>query len=753
MPLVRRQGLTLVMLLTGLLVLFLAIVRPHLSPTWMPTQKEKPNRLVGESSPYLLQHAYNLVDWYPWGEEAFQRARREQKPIFLSVGYSTCHWCHVMERESFSNQKIADILNRLFISVKVDREERPDVDKVYMAFIQATTGGGGWPMSVFLTPELKPFFGGTYFPPKPRGGQPGFAQLLQEVASAWEKNRGQINDLAHRITEQLRQLSVAPAESLQLPVRATLDRAFDWYRSSFDREWGGFGRAPKFPRPVNFFFLHRYARLSGKSEALEMSLKTLRQMARGSLYDHLGGGFHRYSTDERWFLPHFEKMVYDQALLAIAYLEAFQLSQDPQMAQVARGIFTYLLQQMRDRSGGFFSAEDADSAQPGKTEAEKVEGAFYVWSYQDIERLLGDDTAPFAAFYGVKPAGNVAKDPFGEFTKKNLLYKSRELEAVAQEFALSPQELQSLLKRGREKLFKHRRARPRPLLDDKILASWNGLVISALARGGQVLGDDEYITAARQAARFLLDRLYRSQNKQLLRRSRQGQVGIPGFVDDYVFVAQGLLDLYETTFESEWLLRSFDLMETAGRLFLDTRQGGFFQTSGEDPSILLRQKEDYDGAEPAPSSVAALTLLRLGQISGSGQLTELGNQSIQAFRSRLKAHPSAMPLLLAALHFQSVKPKQILIVGDRTSPDTRALLKQVHQRFLPNKVIVLADGGEAHRRLASSLEVLSQLQRIGGKATAYVCRDYVCNLPTNSPAELGRQLDQTVPPTQTSPGR
>ncbi len=707
-----------------------------------PVEKGKANRLIHEKSPYLLQHAYNPVNWYPWGEQAFQQARKEDKPIFLSIGYSTCHWCHVMERESFSNLEIAAIMNEHFVCIKVDREERPDVDSVYMAFVQTTTGRGGWPMSVFLTNDLKPFYGGTYFPPQQRAGRPGFPQVLRAIHQQWSDDREKILDSADRITERLRKRQLLSSKD-DTSVAEILKKAYQWYERNFDKNLGGFGSAPKFPRPVNLQFLLYYsARLKITGPAAEMTLETLRAMAGGGINDHLGGGFHRYSTDERWFLPHFEKMLYDQAQLVVAYLEAYQISGDPVLAAAARNTLEYVLRDMANPEGGFYSAEDADSLL-GFDSEEEAEGSFYVWSEEEIRRHLdGKSAQVFVRLFGVKPEGNVARDPFSEFKNKNVLYQARSLEEVAAELNITVAQVGEHRERARRILFQLREKRPRPLRDDKILTSWNGLMISALAKASQVLEDGRYLEEARKAARFIRINLYDAESGTLHRRYRAGEAGIPGFLDDYAFLIQGLIDLYETSLEEEWLLWSMDLAERMQNSFWDERQAGFFSTTGQDKSVLLRMKDRYDGAEPSPNSVALLNLIRLGNLGGEERLLEKVRLFSRAFAGLLKQGPQAMPLMLVALSRVESKPKQIFLAGQREAADTTALLKEVHRRYLPHRVVFLADGGRAHKRLASRIEVLDSFRAINGRATAYVCENYVCRLPTSDPAVLGELLER-----------
>ncbi|MBA2432467.1 MAG: thioredoxin domain-containing protein, partial [Chthoniobacterales bacterium] len=591
------------------------------------------NRLASEKSPYLLQHADNPVDWLPWGEEAFARARTEQKPIFLSVGYSTCHWCHVMAHESFEEEATAEIMNREFVNIKVDREERPDVDRVYMTFVQATTGHGGWPMSVWLTPDLKPFVGGTYFPPEDRFGHPGFKKVLQRIAHAWKQDHENIAQQGTQIVEALQEAASQPSGAAELTA-ATFEAAYRQIARSYDAHEGGFGSAPKFPRPVLLHFLFRiYGReregSTGK-QALEMNLHTLRKMAAGGLHDHLGGGFARYSVDQFWHVPHFEKMLYDNAQLAVAYTDAFQITREPLFENVTRDILEYVLRDMTAPEGGFYSAEDADSTiEQGKPA--HAEGAFYVWTEREIDDSLGSDAALFKEFYGVEPQGNApaGADPHGEFAGKNILILRKEPGEAEEE----------VLARGRARLLEIRAKRPRPHLDDKIITAWNGLMISGFARAAQVLQEDRYAAAAERAAQFIRTHLYHAQTRTLVRNYRGGPSAVEGFADDYAFLIQGLLDLYEASFRVEWVQFALELQETQDRLFWDAEQGGYFSGTGNDPSILLRLKEDNDGAEPAASSVAALNLLRLAQIRGDAALRERAEKTIAAFSATLTRVP------------------------------------------------------------------------------------------------------------------
>jgi uncharacterized protein len=706
------------------------------------------NRLSGEKSPYLLQHAQNPVDWYPWGEEAFAKARREKKPIFLSIGYSTCHWCHVMAHESFESPATAAIMNREFVNIKVDREERPDVDRVYMTFVQATTGHGGWPMSVWLTPDLQPFVGGTYFPPEERYGQPAFNSVLEKIASAWRRDAEKIATQGSRIVEALREAQGANHGASGAPGLAVLAAAYEQFSSNYDAQEGGFGNAPKFPHPVALNFLARfYARDRDGEEAgraLEMHSFTLRKMAAGGMNDHLGGGFHRYSVDRAWHVPHFEKMLYDQAQLTMAYLDGFQMTGDHEHETVVRDVLDYVARDMTSAEGGFFSAEDADSLEAAEESnsghAVKREGAFYVWTKEEIDSALGEDREVFAFHYGIEPEGNApsGSDPHKEFERKNILIQRHTVGHTAAHFKESEEKIRQVLERCRETLLALRSKRPRPHLDDKIIAAWNGLMISAYARAAAVLGENRYLVAAERAADFLLSELY--DGKILYRSYREGRSEVHGFADDYAFAVQGLLDLYEASFDVKWLKIAVELQEAQDRLFLDQEKGGYFSTSGNDKNVVLRMKDENDGAEPAPSSVAALNLLRLAQIENRPEWREQAEKTIGAFGATLTRFPSAMPQMLVALDALSSRPRQIVIAGKATGSDTRALLAEVHRHFSPNKIVLLADEGEGQKYLGQKLEAIRAMKMANKKATAYVCENFRCAAPVTDPAELREML-------------
>jgi uncharacterized protein YyaL (SSP411 family) len=735
----------------GILALTWLVTSTHTGAEPTPAPSENTNRLAHEKSPYLLQHAHNPVDWYPWGEEAFAKARRENKPIFLSVGYSTCHWCHVMAHESFESEEVAAIMNREFVNIKVDREERPDVDRVYMTFVQATTGGGGWPMSVWLTPDLKPFVGGTYFPPDDRYGQPGFKKVLERIATAWKENHEKIVEQGGKILTALRESQAgAPGES-KIDAKI-LDAAYEQIARNYDPKEGGFGNAPKFPRPVTLNFLSRVYARAPKSEvgkhALEMDLLTLRKMAAGGMHDQIGGGFHRYSVDRYWHVPHFEKMLYDQAQLAAAYLDAFQITPDRQYESVARDILDYVARDMTSKEGGFFSAEDADSpviagiGDPGHSET--AEGAFYVWTKKEIDSALGDAAEIFNFHYGVQSHGNAPEgsDPQDEFRGKNILIQRHTVAETAQHFRKPEDAVRDLLRQSRERLFAIRNKRPRPHLDDKIIAAWNGLMISAYARGARVLDEPRYLEIGARAAHFIRKQLWDASRKILYRNYREGRSGIEGFADDYAFVIQGLLDLYEASFDIEWLKLAVELQETQDRSFFDEKQGGYFTTSGKDASVLLRMKDDNDSAEPAASSVAALNLLRLSQFRDDPAAAgaERARKTIDAFAATLSHFPSAMPQMLVAIDYSLSKPRQIVIAGKKDSPETKAILREVHRHFLPDTILLLADGAEGQKYLGDKNEGIRAMSMVDGKPAAYVCENFTCKVPVTDPKALSELL-------------
>ncbi len=705
--------------------------------------EKQPNQLIDEKSPYLLQHAYNPVDWHPWGEEAFKKARDEQKPIFLSIGYSTCHWCHVMEEESFSNPDIAKIMNEHFVSIKVDREERPDVDHVYMGAVMRMTGSGGWPLSAFLTPDLKPFFGGTYFPPDDRWGRPGFATVLQTIAQRWKDNRAQILSSGDIVTSALQtEMGQMAGISQDLGI-STLQRAYEELRGIFDEEDGGFGSAPKFPRSHALSFLLRYWKRTGESHALSMVEQTLQAMARGGMYDHLGGGFHRYSTDAKWRVPHFEKMLYDQAILAKTYLEAYQATRNPFYERIAREVFEYVLRDLSDKRGAFHSAEDADSAADAARPRLKSEGAFYIWSEAELaSQLKPEEMKIFRHYYGIQTQGNALHDPHGEFGGKNILFAAHNTEDTAAATGKKPHEVEETLKEARRRLSEIRNKRLRPHLDDKILTDWNGLMISSLAFGARVLKDERYKKAAQAAADFILKEL-KTKDGQLLHRYRDGEAAITGFIEDYAFFTHGLFDLYEATYDPRYLEEASAFLDKMRELFWDSENGGFFFTPENGEALITRSKEVYDGAIPSGNSVAALSLMRVGRLTMNREMENLGQSTLDAFSRMLERSPSNFPQMLMALDFAVGPTREVVIAGDEQAKETQALIEIVHERFLPNKVSALrpASGPIAEQIVKISPFLKEQLP-LKGQSTVYVCKQYVCDLPTTDPNKLKRMLEE-----------
>jgi uncharacterized protein YyaL (SSP411 family) len=701
------------------------------------------NRLARERSPYLLQHAGNPVDWYAWGDEAFEKARRENKPIFLSIGYSTCHWCHVMEHESFENPAIADALNADFVSIKVDREERPDVDRVYMTFVQSTTGSGGWPMTVFLTPELKPFFGGTYFPPSSRWGRPGFIDLLGELARVWKHDRARVDYAAAELFDRLKAVAGADGRSQAESTVAGVDalaEGVEQFQMVFDRRRGGFGDAPKFPRPSELLFLLREHARTGAQPPLTMVTDTLRAMALGGMRDHVGGGFHRYSVDGDWRVPHFEKMLYDQAQLAIAYLEAAQAARNDFFAAVAEDTIAYVLRDLRDPAGGFYSAEDADS-QPAEGGSKK-EGAFYVWSAGEIDVLLGADADAVRKRFGIEMDGNAPNDPHGEFTGQNILYTSQPIDDIAARTGRSADDILAALQRARQAMFDARAKRPRPHLDDKVITAWNGMMIAALARAARVLPDRpaarSWLDAARGAAEFIRARLWQPTTGTLLRRYRDGEAGIAAYAEDYACLIWGVLELFQADGDPRWLAWARELQQRQDALFRDAQEGGWFSTTGDDPTVLLRLKEDYDGAEPSASSVSVHNLLALAHLTGDEDARHKVERTLGRYGPRAGRAARAIPLMLAALSAWHAGAAQIVVVG--SADGAAPLLAEVARHYLPFAIVVPVTPGDPQRELASALPFIGAMQMRDGRATAYVCRDFACREPVTAVEALAAQL-------------
>ncbi|HIP83220.1 MAG TPA: thioredoxin domain-containing protein [Desulfocapsa sulfexigens] len=726
---------TIFLLLTTLLIL--PVGQVHGENTGVGMKNSQANHLLHEKSPYLQQHAYNPVNWYPWGTEALELARKEDKPIFLSIGYSTCHWCHVMAHESFEDQVIADFLNANFVSIKVDREERPGIDQIYMAATRAMTGGGGWPMSLFLLPDTKPFYAGTYFPPQSAHGRPGFMEILQAIHTAWRTDRVTLSLTADQVTAHIQKKTQSGSEEVDA---AWLKKGFTQIAESYEPKYGGFGQSPKFPRPVVMDFLLRYYKSTGVTEARDMSLVTLERMAAGGMYDQIGGGFHRYSVDGQWRIPHFEKMLYDQSQLVLQYLSAYQLNGNPLYKQVAVETLDYVLRDMQDKNGGFYSAEDADSENPYNPE-EHSEGAYYLWTEEELDGELTQDEATIVKpFYGVQKGGNALHDPQNEFTGCNILYQKYDLVEVARKAGVSEEKAQILLQTAREKLLTKREKRTAPHLDDKIITAWNGLMISAFAKAAVVLGEKRYLVAANRATDFLLGNLI--EDGELKRRFRDGEAKYPAGLADYSFLIQGLLDLYHATHDLSRLQQAVKLSQKQIAEFSD-EQGGFYDTP-ESADLLARLKEAYDGAEPSGNSVSVLNFLRLSVLVGNQEWEGIAQKSINSFVAILAKYPPAMPLMLSAMAFQMDKAKQIVIVGTKGDAETELLLHEVHSRYLPNSTLILADSGENQNFLEKELQFLKTATKIAGKATAYVCEDFTCKMPVNTPEELGLLLDGKI---------
>jgi hypothetical protein len=683
-----------------------------------------PNRLALEKSPYLQQHADNPVDWYPWGDAAFEKAQRDDQPIFLSIGYATCHWCHVMAHESFENGMVAGALNDGFVSIKVDREERPDLDQIYMAVCQAMTGGGGWPLNLFLTPDGKPFFAGTYFPREQRMGMPGFLDIVAQIAQLWKTDRGRLFKIGADITHALQPRGDAAAHQQPLDVNI-LKKAYDQLSRAFDPRWGGFGKAPKFPTPHHLTFLLRWYRRTQDVSALDMVERTLVEMRKGGIFDQVGYGFSRYSVDERWLVPHFEKMLYDQALLAMAYLEACQATGKKLYGEAAREIFTYVLRDMTAPDGGFYSAEDADS--------EGREGWFYLWTPDEVHRVLGPELGElFCRYYDISSAGNFEHG-------KNIAHITSPMQSFAEQRGLQLEELQRLLEDARNRLHAAREERVHPLKDDKILTSWNGLMIAALAKGYQVLGDSAYAAAAGKAANFLLETM-RDPSGRLLRRYRDGQVAYRGYLDDYTFLVWGLLDLYEAAFDIRYLEEALRLNGEMLELFWDEPNGGCFFTAHDGEQLIVRDKDIYDGAVPSGNSVAALNLLRLSRMTGDVSLEQKAERMLQAFSGLVGDYPMAYTQFLNAVEFALGPAQEIVIAGDPASPVTKEMQAVVQRAFLPNRVLLFKPVGAEGERLAAVCAYAQSLHPVDRQPTAYICENYACQKPITAIDQLRQSL-------------
>jgi uncharacterized protein YyaL (SSP411 family) len=693
-------------------------------------KQRKRNRLVLEKSPYLLQHADNPVDWYPWGDEAFEKAARENKLIFLSIGYSTCHWCHVMAHESFEDPEVARLMNAVFVSIKVDREERPDIDMLYMNVCQMMTGGGGWPLTIIMTPDREPFFAGTYIPRETRYGRPGLLELIPRIREIWATRKNEVLDSARQIIAALREAAQSvPGEDLDTD---TLRLAYEQLRERFDKDHGGFGGAPKFPTAHNLTFLLRYWKRTGEGEALEMVEKTLQAMRRGGVYDQVGFGFHRYATDRRWLVPHFEKMLYDQALLAAVYIEAFQATGKEEYAETARELYAYVLRDMTDKGGGFYSAEDADS--------EGEEGKFYLWTPGEIKEALAPEEADLVIkVFNITEGGNFLEDATEAEIGRSILHLSHPISEAAAGSNMSLPELGRRLEMAREKLFAYRQKRIHPLKDDKVLTDWNGLMIAALAKGSRALDEPEYARAAANAIEFIFDKMLDS-NGQLLHRYREGEAVVPGHLDDYAFLIHGLIELYETTFEVDYLKKALVLNGYLLDHFWDDKNGGFYFTADDGEGLLIRQKEIYDGAIPSGNSIAMLNLLRLAGLTADLHLEEKAVVLGRAFVENVRQMPSAYTQLMVAVDFAVGPSFEVVIAGDRRAKETREMLQAAHNRFIPNGVIIFVPPPPEASEIKRIAPFTADHNMLEGKATAYVCMNHECKLPVTDTAGMLARL-------------
>jgi uncharacterized protein len=680
------------------------------------------NRLAKEKSPYLLQHADNPVDWYPWEPEAFQKAEKENKPIFLSIGYSTCHWCHVMAHESFQDPNIATLMNNAFVSIKVDREERPDIDMLYMSVCQMMTGSGGWPLTIIMTPDKEPFFAGTYIPRETRFGQQGMVELIPRINEIWSTRKDEVLDSASQITAALQDATLRE-QGEELNEEA-LNLAYKQLSERYDNEYGGFGGEPKFPTPHNLLFLLRYWKRTNNGKALAMVEKTLQALRRGGIYDQVGFGFHRYSTDRRWLVPHFEKMLYDQALLSVAYIETFQATGNEEYSGTAREIFTYVLRDMTGSEGGFYSAVDADS--------EGEEGKFYLWNYNEVKQILTPEEADFAVkVYNIENDGNFSDDISGNKIERNILHMAKTHREMACELNMSVTEFHKTLESVRQKLLAQRNKRVHPNKDEKILTDWNGLMIAALAVGARVLNGPLYVNAAKCAARFIFSKMF-SPDGQLLHRFYDGESAVDANLDDYAFLIQGLLELYETTFDVDYLKNALKLNEYLLRHFWDDKNGGFFFASDVSEDLFIRQKEIYDGAVPSGNSIAMLNLLRLGRITADSNFEQKASGLSRAFSKNVRNAPSAYAQLMVAVEFALGPSYEVVIAGDQQAVDTAKMLQAIRRKFIPNKIVIFLPMSSDLSEISGISPFTKYQSTIDGKTIAYVCVDYKCKLPTTN---------------------
>jgi uncharacterized protein len=686
------------------------------------TQKHT-NRLSNESSPYLLHHAHNPVDWYPWGEEAFAKSRLEDKPILLSVGYNSCHWCHVQMVESFENDAIAQLMNENFVCIKVDREERPDIDTIYMNAVQMMTGHGGWPMTVFLTPDLKPFYGGTYYPPVDRQGMPGFPRVLLAMAEAYKTKREDVASSADSITAELQKTNRF-YPTTEMLTSEVFNEAYSALYAGFDKTYGGFGRAPKFPPSMTLMFLLRYYQRTQTPEAMHMVEVTLHRMANGGMYDHLGGGFARYSVDNYWLVPHFEKMLYDNALLARVYLQAYQATKRPLYRRVAEEILEYVMRDLTDRSGGFYSSEDADS--------EGVEGKFYVWTKAEVLEIIGAEEGEiFCEFYDITEGGNFEHGA-------SIINSPHNLENFAEKRNLSVDDLNKILTSGKKKLFYIREERVRPGLDDKVLTAWNGLMLTAFAEAANILGRDDYRAVAQRNADFILENLL--QDGRLLRTYKEGKAKLNGYVEDYAYTIEGLIATYEATFDLKYFNQARRLADKMIEQFWDEKEEGFFFTSSDHEELITRTKDYFDNAIPSGNSVAALALQKLSLLSGELNYQKYALSILRIAKQFMSRYPTAFGFMLCSLDFYLSEPKEIAIVGSADSHEVRLFIEEIYSRFIPNKVLAATVEGETST--AEAIKLLAEKTALDDQPTVYVCRNYTCLAPATTPQELSERLSE-----------
>ncbi len=690
----------------------------------------RPNKLIHEKSPYLLQHAHNPVDWFPWGNEAFEKAKLEDKPIFLSIGYSTCHWCHVMERESFEDNEVAELMNNAFVSIKVDREERPDIDGIYMSVCQMMTGSGGWPLTIVMTPDKKPFFAGTYFPKHNRFNRIGMLELVPRISDVWKTKRDEINKSADEITSSVTQIN--KSGSIVKIDESIFEKAFNEFNARYDAKFGGFGNAPKFPSPHNLMFLLRYWKRQNEPKALEMVEKTLTEMRRGGIYDHIGFGFARYSTDQYWLIPHFEKMLYDQALPVMAYTETYLATKNIFYKETAEEILEYVLRDMTHPEGGFYSAEDADS--------EGEEGRFYLWDAEEFRNILDKDESDIAIkIFNAGEAGNWIDESRGLMPGSNIIHIKKSNKECADEFNLDESDFLIKLKSIRKKLFDYRKKRIHPNKDDKVLTDWNGLMISAFAKAAQAFNNDRYYSAAEKAYAFI-EKYLTDNDGKLIHRFRDGEAGLPAHIDDYAFMINASIDLYETTFEIRYLKKAIELNDLLLKEFWDNKNGGFYFTSTKSENLLVRQKEIYDGAIPSGNSVALLNLLRLSRFTGNADYEQKASELIDYFSGNIVKTPSVFTQFLNSLDFYFGPSEEIVITCQTKEDAVNKALEYLRNIFKPNKVVVLSLLNES-RETNKTIPFVKDMTLIKGKTAFYVCRNFICNQPVSSLDEFKKLID------------